>query len=117
MGMFLRRGFFRKLMVTLSAPVSHNSTYSMFATVNSEKLTDAAALTFHSGSKVPITISYKARNSRGNVILNGVTVSNEKEGTYEFVATTNTHILFEGNKSYNGNGDTVWKPTCTITEN
>lgn len=117
MGMFLRRGFFRKLTVILSAPVSHNSTYSMFATVNSEKLTDAATIEFYSGSEVRVTISYSALRSRGKVILNGVTVSNEKSGTYEFVATKNTHILFEGDKSYNGDGQTVWKPTCTITEN
>lgn len=117
MGMFLRRGIFRKLMVTLSAPVAHNSTYSMFATVNSEKLTDAATIEFYSGSEVRVTISYSALRSRGEVILNGITVSNEKQGTYEFVATKNTHILFEGHKTYNGNGDTVWKPTCTITEN
>lgn len=104
-------------MVILSAPVSHNNNYSMFATVNSEKLTDAATIEFYSGSEVRVTISYRALRSNGKVILNGVTVSNEKEGTYEFVATTNTQILFEGNKSYNGNGDTVWKPTCTITEN
>lgn len=117
MGMFLRRGFFRKLTVILSAPVSHNSTYSMFATVNSEKLTDAATIEFYSGSEVRVTISYSALRSNGKVILNGITVSNEKEGTYEFVATKNTHILFEGHKSYNGDGKTVWKPTCTITEN
>lgn len=117
MGMFLRRGFFRKLTVILSAPVSYSNVSSMYAVVNGEKLTDAATLTFYYGSTVPITISYKAKNTKGKVILNGVTVSNEKEGTYEFVATTNTHILFEGHKSYNGNGDTVWKPTCTITEN
>lgn len=105
------------MMVTLSAPVAHNSTYSMFATVNSEKLTDAATIEFYSGSEVRVTISYSALRSRGEVILNGITVSNEKQGTYEFVATKNTHILFEGHKTYNGNGDTVWKPTCTITEN
>lgn len=79
MGMFLRRGLPSKFMVILSVPVSYSSTYSMYAVVNGEKLTDAAALTFPSGSKVPITISYKARNSRGNVILNGVTVSHEKK--------------------------------------
>ena len=49
--------------------------------------------------------------------MNGVTVSNEKEGTYEFVATTNTRILFEQKKTYDGNGNVVWTPTCTITEN
>lgn len=117
MGMFLRRGLPSKFMVSLSAPVSYGSTYSMYAVVNGEKLTDATELTFLAGSKVPITISYKARNSRGNVILNGVTVSNEKEGTYEFVATTNTEVLFSQNKTYDGNGNVVWKPTCTITEN
>lgn len=117
MGMFLRRGLPSKFMVILSVPVSYSSTYSMYAVVNGEKLTDAAALTFPSGSKVPITISYKARNSRGNVILNGVTASNEKEGTYEFVATTNTRILFEQKKTYDGKGNVVWTPTCTITEN
>ena len=117
MGMFLRRGLPSKFMVILSVPVSYSSTYSMYAVVNGEKLTDAAALTFPSGSKVPITISYKARNSRGNVILNGVTVSHEKEGTYEFVATTNTCILFELNKSYDGNVNFVLTPTCSITDN
>lgn len=117
MGMFLRRGILSKFMVTLSAPVSYSSTHSMFAIVNGEKLTDATSFTFYHGSKVPITISYKALNSRGNVILNGITVSNEKEGTYEFVATTNTDILFSQSKKYNGNGDVVWTPTCTITEN
>ena len=117
MGMFLRRGILRKLTVILSAPVSYNSTYSIFATVNSEKLTDAATIEFYSGSEVRVTISYSSLRSRGKVILNGITVSNEKKGTYEFVATTNTQILFEGDKSYNGNGDTVWEPTCTITEN
>ena len=117
MGMFLRRGLPSKFMVILSVPVSYSSTYSMYAVVNGEKLTDAAALTFHSGSKVPITISYKARNSRGNVILNGVTVSHEQEGTYEFVATTSTNILFEQKKTYDGLGNVVWTPTCTITEN
>lgn len=117
MGMFLRRGLPSKFMVILSVPVSYSSTYSMHAVVNGEKLTDAAALTFHAGSKVPITISYKARNSHGNVILNGVTVSNEKEGTYEFVATTNTRILFEQKKTHDENGNVVWTPTCTITEN
>ena len=117
MGMFLRRGLPSKFVVSLSAPVSYGSTYSMYAVVNGEKLTDAATLMFRSGSKVPITISYKARNSRGNVILNGVTVSNEKEGNYEFVATTNTEVLFSQNKTYDGNGNVVWKPTCTITGN
>ena len=115
--MFLRRGFFRKFTVIMSAPVSYSSVDSMYAVVNGEKLTDAATLMFYSGSTLPIAISYKAKNTRGKVILNGITVSNEKEGTYEFVATKNTHILFEGSKSYNGNGDIVWKPTCTITEN
>lgn len=37
--------------------------------------------------------------------------------TYEFVATTNTRILFEQKKTYDGNGNVVWTPTCTITEN
>ena len=60
MGMFLRRGLPSKFTVILSAPVSYSSTYSMYAVVNGEKLTDATALTFHAGSKVPITISYKA---------------------------------------------------------
>lgn len=115
--MFLRRGFFRKLTVILSPPVSHNSTYSMFATVNSEKLTDAATIEFYSGSEVRVTISYSALRSTGKVILNGITVSNEKEGTYEFVATKNTEILFSQSKKYNGDGKTVWTPTCTITEN
>ena len=46
-----------------------------------------------------------------------LTVANEKEGTYEFVATTNTEILFSGNQKYNGDGKTVWTPTCTIMEN
>lgn len=117
MGMFLRRGFYCKFTITIGAPVSHNSTYSMFAIVNSEKLTDAATIEFYSGSEVRVTISYKALRSRGKVILNGVTVANEKEGTYEFVATTNTEILFSGNKTYNGDGKTVWTPTCTIMEN
>ena len=46
MGMFLRRGFDCKFTITIGAPVSHNSTYSMFAIVNSEKLTDAATIEF-----------------------------------------------------------------------
>ena len=70
--------------------------------------------------------AYGQKNEWGNLtfnfvamkpILNGVTVSHEKEGTYEFVATTNTRILFEQKKTYDGNGNVVWTPTCTITEN
>jgi hypothetical protein len=117
MGMFLRRGLPSKFMVILSVPVSYSSTYSMYAVVNGEKLTDAATIEFYSGSEVRVTISYSALRSNSKVILNGVTVADERSGTYEFVATKNTEILFSQSKKYNGDGNTVWTPTCTITEN
>lgn len=118
MGMFLRRGRAPKFTVSIAAPVSYSgsSTYTMYGSIDGTKISEQTTLTAHRSESIRVIISYRANSSKGIVYFNGAVVQQAAAGTYEFVATKDVTISFNGNLKYDGDGSVIWTPTCNIIE-